>query len=335
VSVLIPISKDQNTAKGMAPKLLDAELIQKRWSTMWGEKNEIDNEKHLWEVSANSIRPGLLGDRTYSENLRWNKRLLLQLSRANKIEITDMIFEYSDELPEPREHMTLRIREGFIPASNQIGEAVKTQRTQEGNRNKEGLQYLQQHLEAKKCISRILKKMYGGATLRSCGGCRWCRNEKRSVLPAPRYEYDRTETHIKHAIVEGCSRLHSAKPRSFKKLIRNIVRRGGIRRFACDSKDRDELLELFKGALKRQELYRLDAIENGEHFSLLQPEHLAIIHTRKPHHSLIDVTGATQITHLLCGGIDFEDVRYPVAGLDAQLGHFHSADAWFIDMETA
>ena len=311
ISVLIPTEGDISVAKGMKPKLLGTNLVQKRWRTMWEAREEINIDRHEWKIPFSSKRPGLLGDRTYQENIKWNKRLVLQLVRAQQLEVTDLQFdsERSKELGEVQEFATVRLKDGFNPDSPLVGASIGEQRKEEAEACGVGFERLLEHLKANRCISLILKRMYGSETHRCCGGCRWCRNEDRRPNEAPVYEYESQRETETLQIFDGCPHPLRRNSRPFRKEVRKL-HESGIRRFACHSEVHEDLLEVFSRAIGVQELYRLDAIESGCEFSLLEPEKVVVIHLETPTRSLTHIGNASCVIHILCGDLSFNDIRY-------------------------
>ena len=328
VSILIPSKRDIGVAKRMKPKLLSTGLVQERWRAMWDTREAINADEYEWRVQLNSKRYKLLGDRTYRQNVTWNKRLILQLSRAGLIEITNLTFdsELSKELGEYQEFVSLKIKHEFNPASTKIGESIKQERREEAEENSRGFQSLCEYLAAGRCISRILKQLYGENTLRTCGGCRWCRNEERKPTDPPVFEYESTQFgSVK--VVEACPDPFVPKPRLFTKLIRSCADKG-IRRFACHVDHYDELLRCFNSALGPQVLFRLDGIESGDEFELAKPEKLIAFHIEQPSRSLFGIGGASEVTHMLCGSINFQDVRYLLPQSANNPDFFTSTEMW-------
>lgn len=309
ISVLIPTEKDIKVANGMKPKLLSLELVQERWQSMWEARAEVNIDEHRWKLPLNSLRPELLGDRTYQENIKWNKRLLLQLARAGQIEIQDLSFdvELSKELGEFKEFLSIRLLDGFNPDSPKMSESIKEQRIAEATSVGQGFDSLINYLSADRCISMIFKKIFGEDTYRCCGGCRWCRNEDRDPKIAPVFEYDFRFLSRQVRVVEGCEHPITGHERSFISTIRKFCE-SGIRRFACSSVAFVKILKLFRVALDNKDLFRLDAIEDG--LELLQQDSLVIFHTELPTISSVRVCGANQVTHVLCGKVRFQDIRY-------------------------
>ena len=313
----------------MKPKLLGTELVQTRWAALWETRQEVSAEDHRWKIRLNTKHHKLLGDRTYRENIKWNKRLVLQLSRANYLEIQDLSFdtELSKELGEIQEFITVRLKDGFNPDSPKVGTAIKSERNKEAEANGKGFDSLREYLSAGRCISRILKGLYGEETHPCCGGCRWCRNEDREATVAPIFEYDFQDVSEKVRIVEGCENPFSGKKRVFIKSIRRFYEMGFCR-FACSNSNLEKLLDVFSLALGNQDLFRLDGIENGREFELLSAEDLVVIHLEKPTRSLVQIGGASSVTHVLCGSLGFNDIRYQLSKLAIFPAYCSKLEMW-------
>lgn len=188
-----------------------------------------------------------------------------------------------------------------------MSNSIEHQRTAEGHAAGHGFRSLLEHLSAKRCISMILKRTFGEGTHRCCGGCRWCRKEGRDARVAPVFEYDVRTRSRNVRVVENCPHPISSAPRSFVSSVRNL-HESGIRRFACSSTVFPHLLELFSVALDGKDLFRLDAIVEG--MELFHGEALVVFHTETPTRNSVTISGASQVTHVLCGDLRFHDIRY-------------------------
>jgi ATP-dependent DNA helicase RecQ len=321
ISMLIPTEKDINVAKSMKPKLMSLDLLQERWQSMWETRDEVNSDEHLWTLRLNSKRADLLGDRTYQENIRWNKRLLLQLARAQQIEIQDLSFdaEILKEAGEIQEFLTIKLLDGFNPDSPKMSDSIKEQRAAEATAVGQGFDALTDYLSAERCISIFLRRIFGKDTYRCCGGCRWCRTHDRDPKVAPVFEYDLQNPTTNVRVVENCEHPISGNQRAFVSEVRKL-HESGIRRFACRQPVFVKLLELFRIALDNKDLFRLDVVDSG--VQLLQPEKLAVFHTEIPTTSSISICGASQVTHILCGELQFHHLRYLLEGTASRVEYF-------------
>jgi ATP-dependent DNA helicase RecQ len=309
VSILIPTKKDIRVAENMKPKLLSLELVQERWQSLWETRNEVNISEHSWKIRLNSNRPELLGDRTYQENIKWNKRLILQLARAQQILIQDLSFDTdeSGKFEDYQEYLTIRLLDGVNPDSPTFGESIKEQRGIESKSVEQGFQYLLDYLSADRCISMTLKKVFGEETYRSCGGCKWCRKEGRNPGDAPVFEYDNRNATKQVRVVGICEHPLDGNKKVFIKKIRKLYD-SGIRRYSCNANVFNHLLDLFNVALGNNNLFRLDIVDEG--LDLLNPEPVVVFHTNAPTISAIKICGASQVTHVLCGSLSYENIRY-------------------------
>lgn len=90
VSVLLPLfPRDRDIAGGLAPRLLTPETLGKRWKAMW-ETRKATNQASVWQLRTDAAPENLYAFETGRRNIAWNKRLLLQLARAELVELLDV-----------------------------------------------------------------------------------------------------------------------------------------------------------------------------------------------------------------------------------------------------
>jgi ATP-dependent DNA helicase RecQ len=180
VSLLLTCLEDRNVAEGITVKLAKPEMIQKRWTSMMLNAERIDHLQYALPVGAR--RTGLLGTRTYEENIRWNKRLLLQLHRARLLELLDMAFRQPPAQNDDPEEWAI-VKLAFTPDSPNLSELIETQRNEEAAHFRAGLDNLDELLAGSSCSGRVIAKLYGIASdQRACPGCPRCRRDHREPL---------------------------------------------------------------------------------------------------------------------------------------------------------
>ena len=323
VCILIPTKKDIIVADGLAPKYLGQEKLQERWDAMWRTAEPVEPDEHIWKLNMFARRVELLGKPTGDENVRWNKRLLLQLVRAEKVKLIDFDYIPAEENSPASEWATLQIN--FPPATGNIGANIAVQREEELQNSYEGLEQMKICLTGQHPICLVLRRLYNLETRRVCGGCPGCRRSERMFGECPPLEFEVPfATHPKRKIVADFPNPFNEKKKSdFKKLIRKIVEQKQIRRFACEEKFFVKLLEAFGTIFRKDDgqLYRLDVLIEPENFYLSPDETLAFFHFEKLDQKALGFSRGREIFHFLSSGVDF---------IDAAGKHPGESDGWHL-----
>jgi len=265
VSLLLAAPADRKTAESITVSLMTPELIQERWSAMFARARRIDHL--LYELPVNARRDQLIGQRTYGENVRWNKRLLLQLERAGLLELHDLKFEPPPSPEEdPQEWVVVRVK-GFQPNTPNLADLIEAVRNEEFFRFRSGLDKLDDFLRGSSCAGRVIGKLYGIAgDQRACPGCPRCRSLgspahacEPLIYPAasPSASSPRSEW------VEGFPDYSNVASRvRMVDAISQCVSQKGLRQFYCSSGCFGPLLQCFAEAFlpNTLELHRLDPL---------------------------------------------------------------------------
>ena len=86
ISLLVYEDKDWVLSKRMAnPTLISNELGLERWIALYESRHKYDSEGDFFRIDPEAVRPGLTGSN--DENVRWNMRTLLLMSRAGFLEL--------------------------------------------------------------------------------------------------------------------------------------------------------------------------------------------------------------------------------------------------------
>jgi ATP-dependent DNA helicase RecQ len=202
--LLLPTRGDYEVAYGLGPRYMTPQLLQQRWRAMWETARQTERGDTVWQLDTSAVREGMLGRRTGEENVRWNKRLLLQMHRAGLLRLRGLRYERLDEEERGREWLEVELR-SFSPDSPRVGELVEESRRQDIEESDRGLAMVGEYLRGSECIGRTLRQLYGDGTQRVCGGCRWCRlnGEDRSRCPPLEWE-DGPEEHARPALLAEC-----------------------------------------------------------------------------------------------------------------------------------
>ena len=79
ISLTIATQRDYRVGSGMGPKLLsDKEKVEGRWRALWRSAKATD-AGNTFRILLSSQPNYRLGQRSYEENIRWNKRLLMMM----------------------------------------------------------------------------------------------------------------------------------------------------------------------------------------------------------------------------------------------------------------
>src|SRR5262249_1881556 len=151
VSLLLPSRHDREVADGISVRLMKPELIQQRWEAMFAAAE--DRGEYTYALPVATRRTALLGARTYGENIRWNKRLLLQLERAGLLEFVDLELRDPPSPEDDHEEWAI-VKVRFPPRTPRLGEQIAPQREEELAHFRGGLEKLDEFLAGAKCASR-------------------------------------------------------------------------------------------------------------------------------------------------------------------------------------
>lgn len=283
IAILLPSKQDIAVAKGMAPKMLSREIAQERWEALWQSAKSIENENYVYRINTAARRTELKGVRTYKENIRWNKRLLLQLLRAGKLDILDIEYMPSNLSSDDMDEW-VKVRLRFSPESPSVAESIDKVRQYELDAATEGLEQIISYVRGDKSICRILKKLYGPDVQRACSGCPNCRIEGRPYNYCDHLEFDVRDSeksdHI--MITEVADLLEPTNIIKWRGTLRRLVQHLGIRRFAVAPEFMSDLRALVENAFPAtaMDLYRLDALDASQPV-IFSGERLVVFHIRK------------------------------------------------------
>lgn len=314
VCLLMPTRKDQEVAKGLAPKLMTSELLQERWESLWNSREAVPaagQAEYVWKLCLNSKRQGLVGGRTWGENVRWNKRLVLQLLRAGKIQLRDMEYRYEEEDADPSEWVEVKIR--FQPESPLVGASIEEQRKEELQSVARGFSHMESYLRGDRCVGRVLRDLYGENTQHVCGGCRFCRlaDRPKGVCPALEFELSKHPPCPQYRVISNCpDPFQLAGSREFLRCLRRMIDKG-IRRFAVDHSACGQLLSVLAQLSPQQPmLYRLDDLDADPPFDVLPGETLAIFHLAALSERGARFGRAAEVVHFLGDGVAQRPIRF-------------------------
>ncbi|QEQ57705.1 protein DpdF [Chlorobium phaeovibrioides] len=206
ISLLVYHEEDWSIVRTLAsPQLISQELGKSRWEALYNNRIK-DSSEIGFRVNLDSLRSGLLENS--DENVKWNMRTLLLMSRAG---VLNLEFEENDgvcreEVDGQERFNMVRIRliisdHNSEDTWNSVVAAVREKTYAAGKRNKEMLDHI---LNNKKEISDVLSELYENKSVappvvvtKVCGGCPLDRNDNRNDItyPIPLANHiDRTST---------------------------------------------------------------------------------------------------------------------------------------------
>lgn len=341
-SILMPTPKDRKTADGLCVKLLKPDKIQERWDSMFANKKDSGGYlRYLLPLSVRRI--GLVGVRTFNENVQWNKRLLLQLQRAKRLKLIDLKVERAVSRNEdPEEWAEVEVI-NFQPNTRRLGSIIAAERQEERDEFLRGQGEVEQLLSQSCCAARIISSVYKiDASQRACGGCPWCRKHDYLPRDCHKLEYPHSELSDQAPsgqMVEHChTPVKSSVRADFVDLIYRCVMKKGLRlrQFFVPREHADLVLSCFNEAFPNprtiNELYRVDSIEDCSGISPFASRPLVFIHINKLSPRGIEIGRNCQVVHLLCGIANPTDPRTGRhVGMAANCTIWHSPAKWLLE----
>ena len=306
ISLLMPtLPDDRDTALGITVTLLTPELIQQRWEAMFNKAEPREN--HVYGLPVASRHTGLVGTHTYRENIRWNKRLLLQLERAGLLEFADLEYRRAESPEDDQEEWAIvRIKEGFSPHTPQLGTIIEPQRNEEITHFRLGLEKLEGFLTGTKCSARVIARLYDLHQV-GCPGCPFCRDQRRVPMDCEPLEFPlapRFASPFRSELVEGFPMPSGFEGRAnFVDAISRCVTNKKLRLFYCASQHFDMVLSCFKDAFPKNtsELHRLDSITKDTKLSLSTSFPVVFFHIDTISNEALTLGRNYPSVHLCCG----------------------------------
>jgi ATP-dependent DNA helicase RecQ len=331
VSLLLAAPEDRETAEGITVKVMRPESIQERWAAMFARAEERGN--HLYALPVASRRIQLAGSRTYGENIRWNKRLLLQLERAGHLEFTDLEYRRAASAEDDAEEWAIVRIKSFQPNTPYLSALIKVQREAEVSQFQAGLLKLDEFLAGTKCASRVLRKLYAMPSV-ECPGCPFCRSQH--LVPPECEPLDFPPAipfgaPFQSEWVEGCPSLHGHAERvRFTEMIARCITSKGLRQFHTPEPGFESVMSCFQEAFPQNtaELHRLDSITPGARLSSAARFPLVFFHLGEISAPALALGRSQPAVHLLCGLRSTPAPGARDAAVDERFRRWPSLEAW-------
>jgi len=337
LSLLLPTDHDRHVATRLVVNLLSEELVQSRWEALFGAGRQVPGADYTYELPVESRHLGLVGDFTYGQNVRWNKRLLLQLHRANQLELLELKMMPSQQSDEESEEWAV-VKVNFQPNTPKLGELVACQRDEELRYYYSGIEQLDNFLAAKKCAARVFSDLYDiKSDQRVCGGCPWCREHGRKPLDCPPLAFPLAQPSTlarSSDMVDGCpSPFHTTGRSEFLNLIHLCVTRKRLRQFLCPEARFEVVMSCFTDAFPcdAHELYRLDAVLENVVIGASVREPVVFFHFGAVTQRSIDLSKGFRAVHLLCDVKNQSDPNGRHISANEDCRFWHSPESWLLE----
>jgi ATP-dependent DNA helicase RecQ len=315
-SLLVPTRRDRLIGERMGPTLLaDAEKISGRWGAMWSTREatsvQDENPPSAFWLRTDAPPRHSFGLTTYSENVNWNKRLLLLMERAGVVRLVGIQTE-KNATDEWVERVGVELRVFAVGLERQLPELLSRQRAHEISSIKAASAALRRHFEGDQSVCSTLRTHYGRRTGRACGSCQHCRTGKE--YPARPIPLRMVTDSVHHGVgprvqVVQVPSLRSPGGGPNPELVRAVrqLLQAGLRRFVVSTQHWSDVSRIFERAEDGVERpYRMDTFAAELVDSIEQDERVVALHV-----GAIDAGGSTlntvgsSVTHWV-SGIDLE-----------------------------
>jgi len=332
VSLLLSAPEDRKTAEGITVKLMRPKSIQERWESMFSLAEE--REDHVYALPMACRRTGLIGTRTYRENIRWNKRLLLQLERAGRLEFSDLDYRRpASPDDESEEWAVVRIK-SFQPNTLRLSTLIDEQRNEEVRHFRAGLLQVDDFLEGTKCASRVLGKLYDMHQI-GCPGCPFCRSQSRQPPACEPLDFPTAPpwgSPFQSEWVDECPTPHGLAGRiQVIDMIARCVTSKGLRQFYTPESHFAAVMNCFHDAFPKNtaELHRLDSVTAGSRLSSVARVPIVFLHLDAISALALALGRSHPAVHLICGVRNSAAHGGRDAVVDEKFRRWPSLEAWF------
>lgn len=335
ICLFIPTDEDKKVAKGLGTKLLkNKEIIQERWEAMYNNRKPINNNDSTFKLPVAVKRLNLMGDRTYTQNIRWNKSLLLQLYRAKLVEFQDLELESPDNPGDPLEEWAT-IKVNFSPGTPHLSKKIEKMRQEELASFELGFSKLEELFTSEKCISRVFQRLYNvPGNQRTCGGCNFCRAQARNIMTCPALiipDKPNLDVFTGGTIVENWPvPTQISQQDAFVNLIEECRSKYSLKplHIYCPENDFEEILGLLIGLFRQyRDLYRIDPFVKSEFLGERTSPSL-FLHINEASKSMLEKAKNSKSIHCFCGIHNPYDPNGRHIKIEYNCKLWPSPDAW-------
>ncbi|GAB3647305.1 protein DpdF [Ramlibacter alkalitolerans] len=267
VSLLVPKRRDERIARTMGPTLLkDAEKVNGRWRAMWHSRETVadadDRSTVKFRIRTDVQPEHRFGRQSFSENERWNKRLLLMMDRAGLIRIESLGWERRQEDADSVKWAVVRPFTSTLQMESGLSEMLTEMRAREILSIQRSVDALVRYFHRERAVCRELRTHYGPETSRSCGSCALCRSHRERPAGMGSLELDEELTVTSPAVqVVQAPALSDPNSRSeLVRALRQVLQSHRVDRFLMGSVNRPALEALLEHADDGARPYRIDEL---------------------------------------------------------------------------
>ena len=334
ICLWLPTTRDREVAAGLLPTLLGPDLIRLRWSTMLHSARSAGDGRVL-SLPMDAKHQRLLGYRSYGENIRWNKRLVLMMARAGLVELVELASEQDPDAPgEYVEWVSLISK--FPPQAEDLPDRLAEPRRQELVTGSQGLLALDKYQSGERPICRLLRREYGDDTQVVCGGCPACRGHEADRHSVPPLDFDNLPpTNPKLEVIASTESF--ATPRAilrFAERIRDLMADAGPRRLMLAPALAIDIRQALAEVLPPdgRGWYRIDDSSDVDRIIVGPNDHLLCVHNTEPDRRLMSLRQGRRVSHLFPTGAKISDPNGRVVLSDAGAAFFTSLDQWLAEL---
>jgi ATP-dependent DNA helicase RecQ len=336
ICILLPTRGDERIARRLAPTLLGDEKLRLRWNALWDSAREAPSSSgHIFSVPTDTRHHGLIGARSFDENIRWNKRLLLLLMRAGCLRLHDLSDkdpELADLNGEVQEWITFELK---FPPQTDIADLVRERRDFEVNRSFRALEHLIKYVQKELSICRCLRGQYGNDVQRACGSCFACRSGLVQAVPVSPLEFgpsSRTDPRLS-MVLSVPDPIRPEGRDELVLLVRRVITSTLVRRFACVPDEYPQVRGLFDEAFgeRSRELYRIDSVAENRLFRIDAKESLICFHLKR-YATELEVMNryGREVVHWIGSNVQIYDANRRVPGILAGASLYASPSLWLM-----
>lgn len=323
------LPRDRTVASSLLPNMLGADLIKLRWETMLAGAREEDDG--ILSMKTNAKHQRLMGGRSYGENIRWNKRLLLMMARAGRVDLVDLVYEEDED--EPDGHVErIYLRCNFVPSDPRIAELLKLPRQRELEDAKRGITALGTYLDGSAKICRLLRREYGDETIIACGGCPACRDHPfdRHSIPVLDFDPPRPTVPRLDVVSTGIFSTGAKALAALAETVVDLISDQNCTRFLIAPDLHENLTREIGRRLPPagRHFYRLDDAREVDRLGIDANDHMIAIHGRVPDRAMLRIRAGSRISHLFPADAQITDANDRVLFTHEGAFFFPSLDQW-------